>query len=378
MHCTKAVPAVYSGKSTKLSALAIVTTSEKDFQILFVDERLYGELASIKNKYSAIPAIDFAKRRDYTNPYSNLKSGTFMNRASMKIANIDALYHVVKRTGDFQYACIAEGPGGFVQYIQYRHPTATGYGVTLENPDNVLNWAVDKIDMSKFDIDYNDKVNGDILNEYQSFCDYVLETGGYVNLVTADGGIELSDEYARQEYLSARLVFTEMLMAITICARRTDLTLGGSLVLKIFDTTSRMSAETIYVLSRCYREVSIFKPVTSRPANSERYVVCMDMNTESVIDQWKPLLETVQRAYESEVVSSFLPDDYMEDEYIEWLTHNNNESMLEQIRAGKMILDYTTPPSVNLKQCFTAWEIPQPRERKRKVTEVHSRTSIRK
>ena len=41
---------------------------------------------------------------------------------------------------------------------------------------------------------------------------------------------------------------------------------------KVFDMFTPFSAGLFYLLYRCFRTVCVFKPVTSRPANSERYV----------------------------------------------------------------------------------------------------------
>jgi len=49
---------------------------------------------------------------------------------------------------------------------------------------------------------------------------------------------------------------------------------GGSFVLKIFDTFSYCSIQLIYLLSYLYEDVCITKPLPSRPANSEKYIIC--------------------------------------------------------------------------------------------------------
>ena len=53
------------------------------------------------------------------------------------------------------------------------------------------------------------------------------------------------------------------------------LTAGGHFVCKIFDMFTPFSVGLFYLLYRSFEKVCIFKPVTSRPANSERYVVNM-------------------------------------------------------------------------------------------------------
>ncbi len=48
------------------------------------------------------------------------------------------------------------------------------------------------------------------------------------------------------------------------------LCLGGHFVTNLFDVFSDFSVDLIYLMSPVFKSVSIVKPVTSRPANSER------------------------------------------------------------------------------------------------------------
>jgi hypothetical protein len=49
---------------------------------------------------------------------------------------------------------------------------------------------------------------------------------------------------------------------------------GGTFVLKIFDTFTRVTVDIIHLLAVFYSDVIIIKPNTSRVANSEKYIVC--------------------------------------------------------------------------------------------------------
>lgn len=55
---------------------------------------------------------------------------------------------------------------------------------------------------------------------------------------------------------------------------------GGHFVCKTFDLFTPFSVGLIYLLYLCFERVSLFKPVTSRPANSER-CVCDGILTKS-------------------------------------------------------------------------------------------------
>ena len=45
---------------------------------------------------------------------------------------------------------------------------------------------------------------------------------------------------------------------------------GGHFICKVFDQFTPFSVGLLYLLYRCFEQVCIIKPVTSRPANSER------------------------------------------------------------------------------------------------------------
>jgi cap1 methyltransferase len=51
---------------------------------------------------------------------------------------------------------------------------------------------------------------------------------------------------------------------------------GGMFILKFFDTYQTKTLQLIYLLRKCYSNLYFVKPYTSRPANSEKYLVCID------------------------------------------------------------------------------------------------------
>jgi 23S rRNA U2552 (ribose-2'-O)-methylase RlmE/FtsJ len=374
-----------------------------NFDPIYVDPSIYRESLRVKMAYDNIPPNTFVRLRDRTNPYEALGSGRYMNRAALKMANIDAVFHLtghyttlspIIHNEKFKYAVVAEGPGGFVQYIQERSEAAHGYGITLmdEKVSGNLRWDVKRLDMTRFDIDYKGKIRGDITKEWKAFTDHVIGDGGRVDLVTADGGIDVSrpEDYNRQEYLSSQLILAEVLMGCILSkpTQRIDSTVydpethdrvlswkdveGGSLVFKVFDTVTRMSAETIYIATKCFKSVCFFKPVTSRPANSERYVICRGRRTDEEAQPW---IDVMKMAMISDVpLSSFLPS--LPPSFEKWLKDENDQSLTQQIDTGKKILalyggaafEELDVPVVDLPLCFTIWNIPGWRERDEEET----------
>lgn len=80
-------------------------------------------------------------------------------------------------------------------------------------------------------------------------------------------GFSVEGQENIQEILSKRLYLCQTLCAMNI------LRSGGSFVCKLFDVFTPFSVGLLYLLYRSFDEVCLHKPHTSRPANSERYVL---------------------------------------------------------------------------------------------------------
>jgi len=83
--------------------------------------------------------------------------------------------------------------------------------------------------------------------------------------VHVEDGVHLEN---LQELLCARLIFAECLCAL-MCLRP-----GGAFVCKLFDTTSDLTATTVYLMLAAFDGARVVKPPRSRAANSERYLCC--------------------------------------------------------------------------------------------------------
>ena len=167
----------------------------------------------------------------------------------------------------------AEGPGGFMEAIlQLRNNKKDMYyGMTLIDGKNSPGWRQHNILSRNTNIvlDNGSDHTGNILHP----CNYehcYKNYKGKIDLVTADGGFDFSKDYNAQEQNSGKLIFAEVMHAITVQKE------GGVFILKLFDCFLQVTNELLYILSMLYDEVHITKPSTSRCANSERYVVCLN------------------------------------------------------------------------------------------------------
>lgn len=91
---------------------------------------------------------------------------------------------------------------------------------------------------------------------------------GACDLVTADGGFDFSAAFNAQEAASLPLIACEVLAALMLQRA------GGAFILKVYDLHHMASIQLLHALRGAYFGVRLVKPLTSRPANSEKYVVC--------------------------------------------------------------------------------------------------------
>ena len=92
-----------------------------------------------------------------------------------------------------------------------------------------------------------------------------------VDLVSADGAIGCQDDPAAQELTLSRLHLAEVLSASTLLRK------GGSMVIKLFTLFERKTASLVYLLTKMFESVNVYKPAASKPGNSEVYFICLNL-----------------------------------------------------------------------------------------------------
>lgn len=245
-----------------------------------INDRLNHELTCWKNKLNYNKHWDTAKRISNTYEFIfssgytriNLVKKKPLSRAYFKLWEILHDFDIIPTNSDhgIKTTHIADGPGGFIESVcdycdQYKIPSEQVYGITLKSTDRKIpNWKISKAYLNKFPISLND---GNIydLKVVQSFVEYA--GAGSIDFVTADGGFDFSSDFNNQEKQCYKLMFCQIFMALQLQK------IGGHFLLKVFDL---FSTETITLLSCCsifYDTTHFIKPNTSRPANSEKYIL---------------------------------------------------------------------------------------------------------
>ena len=242
-------------------------------------------------------------------------------------------------------ACLAEGPGGFIEAINnYRRNYAKSidpiYGITLksENKDipgwnkahNYLN------NNNNIKISYGIDNTGNLynLNNILYFRDLILKNEkSKVDIITADGGFDFSINFNNQEQLSHRLIFCEIVTALTIQK------LKGKFICKFFDIYSELSMSFIYILTNFYENVYITKPHTSRPANSEKYIVAYNFlgidnrylqELQNIVKYWDILSKN--NWHINSIFEKKMPLDFISN-ILKYNTNNSNEQIKNIVKT---------------------------------------------
>lgn len=255
---------------------------------------------------------------------------------------------------------LAEGPGGFIEAVVYlrklqqpqqlyqpgvtQAPFADQYiGMTLldDADTGVPGWK-----KSRHFLQANPTVfiergadgRGDLRNP-ANLAHVFARYRNSMHLITADGGFDFTQQYTDQESVSANLIFCQIAFAMALQAP------GGDFVIKFFDTFTKISLDLLFLLANLYDQVSIVKPCTSRPANSEKYVVCCGFRAPSHMEAWVRRLQEILGSLSTPLTGLFAFDlPYYFTSKIEDYNATVGQQQIENILATLNITDHNHLP----------------------------------
>lgn len=261
--------------------------------------------------------------KKYTNPYefihTSIPHNNFsisklkpISRAFFKLIEIYQTFKTIPIFIDepIKTYHLAEGPGGFIEATAYVRNNLNDkyYGITLidKSNKNIPGWKKSEkfLNTNKNVIIEKGISNDGNLYNPENFLDCYKKHANSMDIITGDGGFDFSTSYNNQEKMAIRLLFTQMIYAVSLQKK------GGSFILKIFDMFLKPTIEIIYMLSCFYTNVYITKPNTSRYANSEKYIVCTDFlfdNTNKITNRFYNILKVLNNIdYEKYEIIGFL------------------------------------------------------------------------
>lgn len=254
---------------------------------------LWDEIKKFSNEYEFI----------YTNNLDNFKniSNIFpISRSYFKLWEILHDFKLIKIIPDEPFiSChLAEGPGGFIEciykyickYIIGDFTNIKIYGSTLISKDSSIpRWKIKKSIQSKYNIILNNTLeeNGDLYDIDQVEM-LINKVGKYTcNFLTADGGFDFSKNYNNQEQNFINLFVSEIYIILNLLKD------DGNALIKIFDIYSKNSIKVLYIISLFFEKIYIVKPLTSRPANSEKYILGYKFNKNKEYDFYLNILKNI-------------------------------------------------------------------------------------
>ena len=251
-----------------------IVSSEKEKIDKLENNENWDKMKKIGNPYELIYTTYNKKRKN-----DSISQHIPISRSYFKMWEIFYNFDLFKNFNMYNehiFAHLAEGPGGFME-ATYNFKSKINkkksindifYGITLK-PSNEYIPDFNKI-KKIFNGNNNIKIEYGNLYIYDDVKNYISKFNNQkAILVTADGGFDYSSNFNGQEINSCQIIYSECIVALNILKK------GGSFVCKVFDLFSYTMIQILYIVSSSFDEVYIYKPETSRPANSEKYLVCM-------------------------------------------------------------------------------------------------------
>uniref|UniRef100_A0AAX7TQ38 Cap-specific mRNA (nucleoside-2'-O-)-methyltransferase 1 n=1 Tax=Astatotilapia calliptera TaxID=8154 RepID=A0AAX7TQ38_ASTCA len=246
----------------------------------FCTEDLLHTLLRCKSIFDDLEGEEMRRARTRSNPYETIRGGIFLNRAAMKMANLDYCFdHMFTNPKDSQgrpltkdregellyFGDVCAGPGGFSEYVLWRRRWhAKGFGMTLKGPCDFKLEDFYAAPSELFEPYYGEggvEGDGDITRpeNVTAFRNFVMESTERrgLHFLMADGGFSVEGQENLQEILSKQLLLCQFLTAISTLRTGMHVSLKAcklthSLVFLnfLFNHLSQYSAHVQYIVCR--------------------------------------------------------------------------------------------------------------------------------
>ena len=212
--------------------------------------------------------------------------GNGVSNAWLKCYEMINRFKIIKRLnakfGDkINYFDNAAFPGSFIVSTKYAFDLYNSV-----NKDNkiALDWHASSLlvpnaeDAEPLSDEYNlmanypdkwimcEEMNGDVIKK-ENILWMMNKFKNSIHLYTSDLGFDVSEDYNNQEMLHLKANIGQILCGILCMAK------GGIFITKQYTILSPTTISIMYAISTMFKKFCIYKPITSRAANSETYVV---------------------------------------------------------------------------------------------------------
>lgn len=194
-----------------------------------------------------------------------------VNRAFYKLWEILGVFNINKAENTLH---LAEAPGSFIQVAKRKFGNeCKSVAITKQ-----ISTYADVVKYGKIIPKFHPKVLK-LVNCTFKYVDMlsiveikkeIFTLNNKFDFITADGGFDEDNAYDAKERLHYNLILNEIISILVTQSRH------GNCVLKIFETFTETMISILWLLCKHYKQFYIFKPVTSRPTNAEKYIICLD------------------------------------------------------------------------------------------------------
>ena len=276
-----------------------------------------SELADAKSQIDTFHAFDpkkleyYRRITSYLDPFKHvmrhkrdcISHPKAMTNAWLKCWEMIHVYDLIRPKKELTVFCNAELPGAFLFAIHH-YITAK-----LKQP---YQWYANSLYPSKDDIlgdEFGlyrhhkerwmmDETNGGSVTNLEMIRHIATRMPHTVDLYTSDIGIGLTfDTFNKQEELEAPLHLGQVICGLHTLAE------GGNMVCKMFMFFKPFSVSLLYGLTRMFDAFYISKPETSRPGNSEVYIIGKGYRHNS---DYVAMLENVLSHWSEEQVYAYI------------------------------------------------------------------------
>lgn len=337
------------------------------------------ELNDLRNQIDDINHETWKTVRWIINDYDFLVKTPIINRAFYKYWEIVNRFNLcnIDKTED-AVIHLAEAPGGFIQVSQKLFKTKRKKTIVIDeegyrtiakdskdNDVNIFSMSLNKDieDYKKYNLpSYNKSIisknvlvsygidnTGNIINieNIEYLNKLVKESNKRVNMITADGGFDEGNDFNNKEQLHYSLILHEILAMLILSDESTNF------VLKMYDTYTKTSVDMLYLLHKIFEHVDVCKPLTSRPTNSEKYIICQNLKLPEqkksiVINQLKKLSECIKDKKDGTYYFSLF--DSLPENFINYIININSNILENQCKNLKNALYYSNLSKEDLKK----------------------------
>lgn len=254
--------------------------------------------------------------------------GEYVTVAWLKCFEILTYYKLLDNVGDeedtYNYFGICEQPGAFVYAINHYIKTKTDkkYNFILESlvdpSDRKIFKAEPKLKEKypdSYDYGYDgtgDVTNVDNIRYYRKT--YIKEKKMKFHILTADCGLDCSNDFSMQEVGLINVILGQFMLAISLSSK------GSNYFFKLFTMYDDLTQELIFLASLLYDEVSIARALTTKPQSGEIYCVCKNFKYDP--EEVDDLIDTLLKWYELKKTYIF-KDNFVTDNFFNKMRKQN-------------------------------------------------------